>query len=92
MEKVIAAAAFLFFIAAVPIYFLEPFITTYSDAIWWSTVTVTAIGYKAAETMIGRLIAALLMIVGLGLLGMITGSIATYFIKGEQQVNQTTTF
>ena len=32
------------------------------------------------------------MIVGIGLLGMITASIATYFIKGEKEENPTTAY
>lgn len=89
LEKVIAASAILILIAAVPIRFVEPSINTYADAIWWSSVTATAIGYEAAETVVGRLIAAVLMIVGIGLLGMITGSIATYFIKGAEKEDPT---
>lgn len=92
LEKVIATTVVLILVAAAPIRFVEPSINTYADAIWWSAVTATAIGYEAAETVVGRLIAAVLMIVGIGLLGMITASIATYFIKGVEKEDPTTTY
>jgi voltage-gated potassium channel len=45
------------------------------------------VGYGdiSPETLIGRVIAVYLMIVGIGLVGMITGSIATYFITEEEK-------
>lgn len=54
-----------------------------SDSLWWSFVTATTVGYGdiSPETSIGRIIAAILMIVGIGFIGMLTGTIATFFIK-----------
>lgn len=45
-------------------------------------VTTTTVGYGdvSPSTGLGRLVAAVLMVVGIGTIGMITGSIATYFI------------
>jgi voltage-gated potassium channel len=56
---------------------------SYSDAIWWSFVTTTTVGYRevAPETMGGRVTAAFLMLAGIGFIGMLTGTITTYFIK-----------
>jgi len=53
------------------------------DGIWWSVVTSTTVGYGdlSPVTPIGRGLAVVLMIVGIGTIGMITGSIATYFIE-----------
>ena len=61
---------------------VEPGIVTAEDGIWWSLVTATTVGYGdiAPKTSLGRLIAVLLMLTGIGTLGMITGSIATFFI------------
>ncbi len=61
---------------------VEPGIGTPADGIWWSLVTATTVGYGdiAPRTHEGRLIAAILMLVGIGTIGMITGSIATYFM------------
>jgi voltage-gated potassium channel len=62
---------------------LEPSINTYTDAVWWAIVTSTTVGYGdiSPETIIGRLIAVFLMIFGIGLLGLVTSSVASYFLK-----------
>ena len=61
---------------------LEPGIRTVGDGIWWSIVTSTTVGYGdvSPKTVEGRIVAALLMIMGIGMIAMLTGSIATYFI------------
>lgn len=60
----------------------------FSDALWWSFVTVTTVGYGdiSPSTSFGRIIAVILMIVGIGFLGMFTGTIATFFIKKKVQL------
>ncbi len=54
---------------------------TFSNALWWSIVTCTTVGYGdiSPATGIGRVLAVLLMIFGIGLIGMLTGAITTYF-------------
>lgn len=61
-------------------------IKTAEDAIWWSFVTVTTVGYgdKFPITTEGRLIAALLMVTGVGLFGTFTGFVASWFM-GESK-------
>lgn len=55
------------------------------DAIWWSFVTVTTVGYgdKFPVTTEGRLVAAILMIVGVGLFGTFTGFVASWFVTDK---------
>jgi len=65
------------------------------DGIWWSVVTSTTVGYGdlSPVTPIGRGLAVVLMIVGIGTIGMITGSIATYFIEdGDDDLPSHVTF
>lgn len=54
---------------------------SFSDSLWWSIVTATTVGYGdiSPATGIGRVIAVILMIFGIGLIGMLTGAITTYF-------------
>lgn len=61
----------------------EAAIKTYSDALWWAFVTATTVGYGdiSPSTLLGRGIAAVLMIVGIGFISMLTGTIATYFME-----------
>ena len=58
-------------------------ITNFGDALWWSMVTTATVGYGdlAPVSAGGRILAAFMMIAGIGFLGMVTGSIATFFLK-----------
>ncbi|MFS0864526.1 potassium channel family protein [Fredinandcohnia sp. 179-A 10B2 NHS] len=94
LDKVIVWTFLLIFIAAIPIKLLEPNIATYEDAIWWAIVTATTVGYGdiSPETGFGRVIAIVLMLFGIGLIGMVTGSISTYFIRDKKVENTTVVF
>ncbi len=85
----LGATALLIVGAGYVIQTVEPGITNPADGIWWSLVTATTVGYGdiAPKTQEGRLIAAVLMLVGIGAIGMITGSIATYFIGSHGSSN-----
>jgi voltage-gated potassium channel len=52
------------------------------DAMWWTLVTAATVGYgdKVPLTTGGRLVAILVMLLGIGLLGMITGRIASWLV------------
>jgi voltage-gated potassium channel len=56
---------------------------SYGDALWWAVVTVTTVGYgdKYPVSPGGRGVAAVLMFVGIGLIGVLTASIASYFVE-----------
>lgn len=60
----------------------ESNIKTAEDALWWSYVTITTVGYgdKYPVTTLGRLIAAALMTVGVGLFGTFTAFVASWFV------------
>lgn len=57
-------------------------IKTAEDAIWWAYVTITTVGYgdKFPVTTEGRIIAAALMTLGVGLFGTFTGFLASWFV------------
>src|SRR6266700_2066859 len=58
-------------------------IKTASDALWWAYVTVTTVGYgdKYPVSNSGRLVGVLLMTIGVGLFGVLTGYLANAFLK-----------
>ena len=57
-------------------------ITTTSDALWWSLVTVTTVGYGdlVPVTNAGRFLAATLMTVGVAFISVITSYITTHLV------------
>ena len=57
------------------------------DGIWWAFVTTTTVGYgDISPTSIGgRIVACILMIVGIGLVGSLTSTITSYFIQKPQK-------
>ncbi|MDP2338031.1 MAG: ion transporter [Bacteroidota bacterium] len=65
----------------------ESNIKTAEDAIWWSFVTITTVGYgdKFPVTTEGRIIAAFLMVTGVGLFGTFTGFIASWFVNEKTE-------
>lgn len=56
-------------------------ITTAEDAMWWAFTTVTTVGYgdHYPVTTEGRLVAAVLMAVGVAVFGTIAGGLASWF-------------
>lgn len=58
-------------------------ITTFGDGIWWSLVTVTSVGYGDyyPVTLTGRVIAAGLMLCGIGMLGLVTAALASWVVE-----------
>lgn len=57
-------------------------ITSFGDALWWSSTTVTTVGYGDSYpvTTEGRVIAVALMIVGIAMVGAITASVAAWMV------------
>ncbi len=65
-------------------------ITSLPDALWWAATTVTTVGYgdRYPTTSLGRLIAVALMVVGIALLGVVTASVAAFFVGQLQDVHE----
>ena len=62
-------------------------ITVAEDAIWWSFVTVTTVGYGDLfpVTGSGRLVAVGLMLVGIGMFGTLTAYVASFFLEPQEE-------
>lgn len=77
---------------AISIYYLEYGITvnSFGDAVWWAFVTATTVGYGdlAPSTSLGRIVASILMITGIGTIGMLTTSISKYFMRLETRYKE----
>ncbi len=63
----------------------------FGDALWWSVTTVATVGYgdRFPTTTEGRLVAAGLMVAGIGLLAVVTAALASWFVdrigRAEEQ-------
>ena len=82
------------FLASVAEYFLEHDVqpATFGSvpaAVWWAVVTLTTTGYGDAVpiTPLGRIVAAMVMICGLGVFGLWTGILATGFAAETRRDN-----
>ena len=67
-------------------------ILTASDALWWSYVTVTTVGYgdRFPVTTYGQLVGVAMLTIGVGLFGVLTGFLANAFLapaKAEPDPN-----
>ncbi|WP_318530973.1 potassium channel family protein [Apilactobacillus micheneri] len=53
----------------------------FGDAIWWSITTTTTVGYGdiSPQTPLGKFAAILLMFTGIGIIGILTSAITSYF-------------
>ena len=93
--KVFITSIFIAYVAAVQITISERAvegsnIKNFGDGIWWAITTVTTVGYgdKFPTTMEGKFLAVGLMIVGISLMGVITASVAAWFVKmGQNEKN-----
>ncbi|WP_017618936.1 potassium channel family protein [Nocardiopsis gilva] len=58
-------------------------ISAFDEALWWTLVTITTVGYGDfyPVTEHGRLIAVALFIGGISLLGVVTGTVASWFTE-----------
>ena len=59
----------------------NPDVNNFYDAVWWSVVTSTTVGYGDIYpvTWEGRLVGMLLMLFGIGLVGTVAGLVSGYF-------------
>jgi voltage-gated potassium channel len=90
--KVFLASIFVAYISAVQMTITERAvegsnIKNFGDGIWWAITTVTTVGYgdRYPTTTEGRFLAVTLMIMGISLMGVITASVAAWFVKMGQE-------
>src|SRR5690606_19877081 len=74
----------LILVCSIVVYRVEPAssgFATLGDSVWWGFVTFTTVGYGdlVPVTSTGRIVAVLLMIGGIGLIGVLAGSLAEFW-------------
>ncbi|HUF48772.1 MAG TPA: potassium channel family protein [Vicinamibacterales bacterium] len=77
-------------LGAFGVYLVEgdqnPAVGSIGNALWWAVVTATTVGYGDVSPVSteGRLIAVVLMLAGIGVIGVFTATVASYFLEPEQ--------
>jgi voltage-gated potassium channel len=88
---VLVVTSAVMLLGAVGVYVVEreqnPAITTFGDAVWWAVTTTTTVGYGDIypRTGEGRLIAVVLMLMGIGVIGIFTATVASFFFSEEEK-------
>ncbi len=65
-------------------------IHSFGGALWWAAETVTTVGYgdKYPVTSGGRGVAVVLMITGIGLIGILTATLASFFYEEPKKIEK----
>jgi voltage-gated potassium channel len=68
-------------------YWLDPAIDSYADGLWLAFVTAATVGYGdlVPSTPAGRVLAVIIVLIGFGLLSMVTASVAAFFIGEDEK-------
>ena len=86
----LAAAAIAIAVATVAVGVVERDvdggIQDWGTVIWWGLATITTVGYGdvVPVTTAGRVVGALLMLVGIGVFGVLTANVAAWFVEQGQ--------
>ena len=91
LGRVVVVAAVVVFSGAAVAYYAEhptnPEFATFGDSLWWGIVTLTTVGYGdvVPKTTVGRLAGVMIMISGISVVGILAGSLASFFRLGDSQ-------
>ncbi len=82
-HKVLAGFAAWFFLSSFLIMLFEPGINGYGDAVWYSFVACTSIGFGdlVATTFAGRLLTILLTVYEIVIVAMFSGVVVSYYLE-----------
>jgi voltage-gated potassium channel len=93
--RVLLSATGLLFLGAWVVLLFEKHVPdsnihSYPDALWWAVVTVTTVGYgdRFPVTAGGRAVAVILMLIGIGLIGVLTATVASFFVQEHTDANK----
>ncbi len=88
-DRLLLFILLLLIASSIAIDFFEPNISLV-NGFWWSIVTLTTVGYGdiSPATIGGRVIAVILMLFGIGLLGTLSATIASFLIDLKLKENR----
>lgn len=87
LGSVLMVGVLFIFVAGFLIAGIDPNIGTPADGIWWAWVTATTVGYGdvVPSSIQGRMLGGVLILLGVGLMSLITANISVYFISRSRQ-------
>ncbi len=91
LGRVVVVAAIVVFTGAAVAYYAEhptnPEFATFGDSLWWGIVTLTTVGYGdiVPKTTVGRLAGVMIMVSGISVVGILAGSLASFFRLGDSE-------
>lgn len=95
MAYVVTSASLVIYVGALAALDAERFvegskITNFGDSLWWAFVTITTVGYgdHFPITVEGRLIAAVLMVSGISLLGIVTATMGVWVMTVLDEIRK----
>ncbi|MGZ4626689.1 MAG: potassium channel family protein [Kineosporiaceae bacterium] len=89
LGRVAIVAAGVVLLGSLVAYYAEhptnPGFATFGDSLWWGIVTLTTVGYGdiVPKTSTGRWAGVMIMFTGVAVLGVLAGSLASFFRLGE---------
>jgi voltage-gated potassium channel len=65
-------------------------VSSYWEGLWWALSLMSTVGFigEAPESTVGRLVSSVLMISGFALMALVTASIASLFVREEQEPDE----
>jgi len=85
LGRVAAVAGGVTIVGSLVAYYAEhptnPEFATVGDSLWWGIVTLTTVGYGdiVPKTSTGRWAGVMIMVTGIAVLGLLSGSLASFF-------------
>jgi voltage-gated potassium channel len=71
---------------------VNPDFANFGDSVWWAFTTMATLGHgNGPATVPGRVVAALLMVLGIACFGLITATVTTFIMQRTEQVAEYTT-
>jgi voltage-gated potassium channel len=93
LGRVVAVALGVVVLGSLVAFYTEhpvnPQFATVGDALWWGLATLTTVGYGdvVPQTSTGRWAAAVIMITGIAVLGILAGALASFFRLDDSQAD-----
>ena len=88
LPYVFGFAVLAMLVAGAGFYWLDPGVHSYSDGLWLAFVTAATVGYgDVVPTTTGaRILAVVIVVIGLAFLSMVTASVAAFFIGEDEKL------